>query len=77
MKIRIHNPIYGVPITYLGCHCPEQFEIIGITVRWSPLKIKEYTNLDDKNFRDLNANPCIKTTNGLETKYARLIIKRK
>lgn len=29
MKIRIHNPIYGVPITYLGVHCVEQFKIVG------------------------------------------------
>ena len=27
--IRIFHPIYGVPITYLGCHCVEQFKIIG------------------------------------------------
>lgn len=31
MKIRIHNPIYGVPITYLGQHCSDQFEICGLT----------------------------------------------
>jgi hypothetical protein len=30
MKIRIHKPIYGVPITYFGQHCPDQFEIIGL-----------------------------------------------
>ena len=29
MKIRIKKPIYGVPITYLGNHCSEQFEIVG------------------------------------------------
>ena len=27
--IRIFHPIYGVPITYLGCHCVEQFKIVG------------------------------------------------
>lgn len=26
--IRIHNPIYGVHITFLDKYCPEQFEII-------------------------------------------------
>ena len=30
MKIKIKNPIYGVPITYLGNHCIGQFEIIGL-----------------------------------------------
>lgn len=29
MKIRIKNPIYGVPITYLGTHDRLQFEIVG------------------------------------------------
>lgn len=28
-KIRIHNPIYGVPITFLDKYNPEQFEIVG------------------------------------------------
>ena len=30
MKIRIKNPIWGVPITFLDKYCPAQFEIIGI-----------------------------------------------
>ena len=29
IKIRIHNPIYGVPITFLYNYCPEQFEIVS------------------------------------------------
>ena len=28
MKIRIKNPIWGVPITFLDKYCPTQFEII-------------------------------------------------
>ena len=28
MKIRIKNPIWGVPITFLNRYCPTQFEII-------------------------------------------------
>lgn len=31
MKIRIHKPIYGVPITFLDKYCPTQFEIVGLT----------------------------------------------
>lgn len=31
MKIRIHNPIYGVLITFLDKHNPEQFEVVGIS----------------------------------------------
>ena len=30
MKIRIKNPIWGVPITFLYKYNPAQFEIIGI-----------------------------------------------
>ena len=29
MKVRIKNPIWGVPITFLDKYCPTQFEIIG------------------------------------------------
>lgn len=29
-KIKIHKPVYGVPITFLGKYCPDQFEIIGL-----------------------------------------------
>ena len=36
MKVRIKNPIWGVPITFLYKYCPTQFEILGIAnnVRW-------------------------------------------
>ena len=36
MKVRIKNPIWGVPITFLDKYCPAQFEIVGIAnnVRW-------------------------------------------
>ena len=29
-KIKIKNPVMGVPITFIDKYCPEQFEIIGI-----------------------------------------------
>ena len=38
MKIRIKNPIWGVPITFLDKYCPTQFEIIGITENADYLK---------------------------------------
>lgn len=31
MRIRIKNPIYGVPISFLDKYCPTQFQIVGIT----------------------------------------------
>ena len=30
MKIRIKNPIMGVPITFMDSYNPEQFEIVGM-----------------------------------------------
>ena len=30
MKVRIKNPIWGVPITFLDKYCPTQFEIVGL-----------------------------------------------
>ena len=38
MKIRIKNPIWGVPITFLYKYCPTQFEIVGITENAEYLK---------------------------------------
>ena len=29
-KIKIHNPVFGVPITFLNYHNPEQFDIKGL-----------------------------------------------
>ena len=36
MKVRIKNPIWGVPISFLDKYCTTQFEILGIAnnVRW-------------------------------------------
>ena len=30
VKIRVYNPIWGVPITFLDKYCPEQFEIVEL-----------------------------------------------
>ena len=30
MKVRIKNPIWGVPITFLYSYNPKQFEIVGL-----------------------------------------------
>ena len=30
MKVRIKNPIWGVPITFLDKYCPNQFRILGL-----------------------------------------------
>ena len=68
----------GVPITFLGKHNPEQFEVMGITDRDdnSGLKTKEYTLADVPNPGDLNRRGVIRV--GVEHKptYVRLLIKR-
>ena len=88
MKIKIHNPYYGVPVTFLGDYNPEQFEIIGITGRldwanssdcpcFTPPKLeiqKNYKNLD-KTWRI--QNPYIVDNGVPKTIYTRILIKRK
>ena len=44
-KIRIKNPVMGVPITFMNVFSPEQFEIVGLTQRGchdERLEIKKY-----------------------------------
>ena len=67
----------GVPVTYLGCHCPDQFEILEKTTRDSHFRNKEYTINDDPKFNDRNGSACIKINNILKPIYTRLLIKRK
>ena len=44
MKVRIKNPIWGVPITFLYKYCPEQFEIVWTTDRCGDGKIEYLKN---------------------------------
>ena len=77
MKVRIKNPIWGVPISFLDKYCPTQFEILGIACgnSWA-----NYTDF----LKSLNFNPNIKYGGGLGTPilngkatYARILIKNK
>lgn len=43
-KIKIKNPVMGVPITFLNKYCPTQFEIVGIM---SGAKGECFTNGND------------------------------
>ena len=36
MKVRIKNPIWGVPITFLDKYYPTQFEIVGLFNDYKP-----------------------------------------
>lgn len=64
-----YDGVMGVPITFLDKHCPEQFEIIGITSSF------------DKNAKieNLRTNPKHRNRSMINGKelYARILIKRK
>ncbi len=50
-KVRINNPVMGVPITFLDKYCPEQFEIVGASMAYetTPCHIaKDYISLGYK-----------------------------
>ena len=74
MKIRIKNPIWGVPITFLNKYCPTQFEILGLAADKrdeNPLWIKgKETYLDEKHKKFIGM-----VLNGKAT-YARILIKK-
>lgn len=67
MKVRIKNPIWGVPITFLGKYCPTQFEIIG--------QLNTSNFIDNNGWQDSNGKNML-LVNG-KTAYKRLLIRRK
>ena len=72
-----YDGVMGVPITFMDKYNPEQFEILGITQRDSPLKTKVYTRDDAPNFGDLNARATIRDSSGkLRSTYVRLLIRK-
>ena len=60
----------GVPITFLDKYCPEQFEILGISLEVATTKPKDLP-------KDKQGGPAfyIKTSNGFNRLYCRLVIK--
>lgn len=50
MKIRIHKPVYGVPITFLDKYCPDQFEIVAFR-KGEDGKDLIFTLLEEKQFQ--------------------------
>ena len=75
MEVRIKNPIWGVPITFLDKYCPTQFEILGLAadnrdeceifIKGTPT----YINEKHKRFVGMVINH--------KATYARLLIRRK
>ena len=66
MKIRIKNPIWGVPISFLDKYNPEQFEIID--------GIGRYSILDNENTK--KAGNYLSMVDGVP-QYFRILIKHK
>ena len=68
MKIRIKNPIWGVPITFLYSWCPKQFEIVDQCdfTDVERLKSKNTMLIKDKDSA-INGKPT----------YARIAIRKK
>ena len=60
MKVRIKNPIWGVPITFLDKYCPTQFTIIDGCNRYLILdtfKVNENIKQFRKEATDVNGKP--------------------
>ena len=68
MKVRIKNPIWGVPISFLDKYCPTQFEILGVTnnTKDNAFALKENT-IGYSTWASINGKNV----------YARLLIRRK
>ena len=65
-KIRVYNPIMGVPITFLDKYSPDQFEIVGLGIVGSC----EFTNERRMEILDKNGVPTGKyTVNAKGTLY--------
>ena len=79
-RVRILNPIMGVPISFLDKYSPEQFEIVGIAKRGAgdpSLKTKVYSKEDYENYSDLNAGPVIVKDGTPRNTYPRILIQHK
>ena len=71
-----YDGIMGVPVSFLDKHNPDQFEILGITDRKSPLQMKEYTKEDSPSYSNWNRRGVVKINNTLKPTYARILIKK-
>ena len=73
MKVRIKNPIWGVPITFLDKYCPTQFEILGVC---EPA-ISIETLRKQENFKEYKSRQIVVNGNLCQKTYHRILIRRK
>lgn len=72
-----YDGVMGVPITFLDKYNPEQFEIVGITDRNSPLCTKVYTKQDATNYSDLNRRSVLIINGKYKMLFPKLLIRKK
>lgn len=84
-----YDGVMGVPVSFLGKHCPEQFEIVGMCENEDlyHLKTKVYTTQEckdaylakfgKKGTYDLNASGVIRKDGRLEKVFQRILIRHK
>ena len=85
MKVRIKNPIWGVPITFLDKYCPTQFEIIGLGIAnlgldcgVQPYKTEHSEYRKNIQKRGVVDGDLYMVVNGeVKVPYARILIRRK
>jgi hypothetical protein len=66
-----YNGVMGVPISFLNKYCPEQFEIVGLTVSWDDSEAVSKLRLSQ-----INRHGGI-IVGETKEKYARILIKHK
>lgn len=85
MKIRIHNLVYGVPITFLNKYSPEQFEIVelgianlGLACGIQPYKPHQQYRKEVQRNGKVDEDLYMVVKNGHPTvPYARILIRKK
>ena len=71
-KIKIKNPVMGVPITFLYKYCPTQFRIVGIMTGSSS---KDFVNGNPTYTDEKHKNSVCGVLNGKRV-YARILIQK-
>ena len=70
--------LMGVPITFMDKYNPDQFEIVGISERDSPLRTRVFTKEEYSNYSDLNRCGALMQVDGtIKSTYMRIFIRNK